>query len=209
MKRGYFITLEGPDGVGKTTQIARLFNAVQKMGLHALQTREPGGTAIGDAVRQILLNPDYSRMTTLTEDLLYAASRAQLVQEVIKPALLDGKVVLCDRFIDSSLAYQVFAGGLDFDFVWYTNRAAVTDCLPDRTFILNLDPQVGLQRRGKTLADRMEQKPLAYHQRVQKGFLAIAERFPERIIVIDANRPVESIFSEIWSYLEPALASLR
>ncbi|NLZ38005.1 MAG: dTMP kinase [Firmicutes bacterium] len=209
MRRGYFITLEGPDGVGKTTQLALLLDAVKKLGLQAIQTREPGGTAIGDAVREILLNPNYSGMTTITEALLYAASRAQLVQEVIKPALLAGKVVLCDRFIDSSLAYQVYAGGLDFDFVWQINRAASADSLPDRTFVLNLDPQVGLARRGKAFADRMEQKPLSYHRRVRDGFLKIAERFPERIVVIDANQPVERVFAEIWSHLAPVLVALR
>ncbi len=209
MRRGYFITLEGPDGVGKTTQLALLLDAVKKLGLQAIQTREPGGTAIGDAVRVILLNPNYSGMTTITEALLYAASRAQLVQEVIKPALLAGKVVLCDRFIDSSLAYQVYAGGLDFDFVWQINRAASADSLPDRTFVLNLDPQVGLARRGKAFADRMEQKPLSYHRRVRDGFLKIAERFPERIVVIDANQPVERVFAEIWSHLAPVLVALR
>lgn len=209
MKKGYFITLEGPDGAGKTTQIARLLDAVQRAGLQAIQTREPGGTAIGDAVRTILLNPHYAEMITLTEALLYAASRAQLVHEVIKPALAAGKVVICDRFVDSSLAYQVFAGGLDFDFVWHTNQAAIGDCLPDCTFVLNLDPQVGLARRGKISADRMEQKSLAFHQRVQQGFLEIAQHFPQRVTVIEADRPAESVFADIWSQLAPILTALR
>ena len=145
----------------------------------------------------------------LTEALLYAASRAQLVQEVIKPALTAGKLVLCDRFIDSSLAYQVYGGGLDFDFVWRTNLAAVDGCLPDKTFVLNIEPQVGLARRGAAAADRMEQKPLAFHQRVQQGFLQLAERFPERLTVVEADRPADEVFAEIWRQAAPHVAALR
>jgi dTMP kinase len=209
VRKGYFITLEGPDGAGKTTQLARLLAAAAEAGVPVVTTREPGGTAVGDAVRGILLDPQYGEIVPLTEALLYAASRAQLVQEVIKPALTAGKLVLCDRFIDSSLAYQVYGGGLDFDFVWRTNLAAVDGCLPDKTFVLNIEPQVGLARRGAAAADRMEQKPLAFHQRVQQGFLQLAERFPERLTVVEADRPADEVFAEIWRQAAPHVAALR
>ncbi|HZK25211.1 MAG TPA: dTMP kinase [Oscillospiraceae bacterium] len=209
MQKGYFITLEGPDGAGKTTQLARLYAAASAAGLTVVSTREPGGTPVGDAIRGILLDPHYGEIIPLTEALLYAASRAQLVKEVIKPALAAGKLVLCDRFIDSSLAYQSFGGGLDFDFVWRTNLAAVDGCLPDKTFILNINPQVGLARRGAAAADRMEQKSLAFHQRVQQGFLQLAQQFPERLTVIEAERTAPEVFKEIWQQVAAAVTSLR
>ncbi|MCR3921015.1 MAG: dTMP kinase [Firmicutes bacterium] len=209
MRKGYFITLEGPDGAGKTTQLQRLLTFAQQYGFETVNTREPGGTPVGDAVRGILLDPQYGEMIPLTEALLYAASRAQLVHEVIGPALDAGKVVICDRFIDSSLAYQAYGGELDFDFVLRTNVAAINGYMPDQTFILDLNPKEGLARRDASLADRMEQKSLAFHQRVREGFLALATRFPERIIVIAANRPVEDVFASIWENVGPALTALR
>lgn len=208
MKRGYFLSLEGPDGAGKTTQLKRLAAAVARLGYDVLLTREPGGTAVGDAVREILLNPAFGEITPLAEVFLYAAARTQLVRQVIDPALREGKVVLCDRFIDSTLAYQVFGGGMEWDFVLSVNMQAVGGRLPDRTFILDIDPQTGLSRRGSACADRMEQKPLPFHERVRSGFLALAEYFPRRITVIDGTLPQDDVFAEIWRSVHPAVTAL-
>lgn len=208
MKRGYFLSLEGPDGAGKTTQLKRLAAAVAQMGYDVLLTREPGGTAVGDAVREILLNPAFGEITPLTEVFLYAAARTQLVRQVIEPALREGKVVLCDRFIDSTLAYQVFGGGMEWDFVLSVNMQAVGGRFPDRTFILDIDPQTGLSRRGLACADRMEQKPLPFHERVRSGFLALAEYFPGRITVIDGALPQDDVFEEIWRSVHSAVTAL-
>ncbi|NLM46742.1 MAG: dTMP kinase [Firmicutes bacterium] len=209
MKKGLFVTLEGLDGAGKSTQIKLLVERAQSLGLETVTAREPGGTDAGDAIRAILLNPRFCTMTALTEAFLYAASRAQLVHEVIAPALASGKLVICDRFLDSSLAYQAAGGGLDFDFVLAINRKAVQECMPDRTYILDLQPEVGQKRRGEAAADRVEQKPLAYHRRVREGFLQLAEFFPERIRVLDAARPPDELFARIWEDLAPLLKKME
>jgi dTMP kinase len=204
--RGVLISLEGPDGAGKTTQIELLADNAVKGGFRTLRTREPGGTPLGDDVRAILLNPCYQEMTPLTEVFLYAAARAQLFEQVVEPALRQGFLVLCDRFIDSSLAYQSYGGNVSFDFVLQVNLAAIKRRLPDHTFILDLPPEKGLNRRPCAHADRVEQKPLTFHSSVRAGFLALAERFPERITVIDATLPKEEVCSQIWQVVLPLLA---
>ena len=209
MKNGFFLTLEGPDGAGKSSQITLLAQKAREWGIETVITREPGGTAVGDAIRGVLLNPSYQEMVSLTEVFLYAASRAQLVHEVIMPALEAGKLVICDRFLDSSLAYQVYGGGMDFDFVWRTNLEAVKGRLPDKTFILDINPAAGLARRGLAFADRMEQKPLVFHERVREGFLTVATRFPERITVLNGTCPLHEVFNQIWENVSPAIAKLR
>ena len=209
MKKGVFITLEGLDGAGKTTQIKRLAAKAQALGIETVTTREPGGTALGDAIRKILLDPAYKEMLPLTEALLYAASRAQHVEEVIRPALRAGKLVICDRFLDSSLAYQAFGGGLAAEYVRYINEEAVKSCKPDRTFVLDLDPQEGQARKGQMKADRMEQKSLDFHKRVREGFLQIAQKEPERMVVLDAMESPGAIFNAIWTNVAPLLSILR
>lgn len=209
MKKGVFITLEGLDGAGKTTQINLLSAKAQALGIATVTTREPGGTALGDAIRKILLDPSYKEMLPLTEAFLYAASRAQHVAEVIRPALAAGKLVICDRFYDSSLAYQAFGGGLAFEFVRYINEEAVKDCKPDCTFILDLEPRVGQARKGQMKADRIEQKALAFHERVREGFLQLAQKQPERITVLDATESPEAIFNAIWAKVAPLLGLSR
>jgi dTMP kinase len=209
MKEGYFISLEGPDGAGKTTQLARLGEAAQKLGIVPVYTREPGGTPVGDAVRRILLDPSFREMVPLTEVFLFAAARAQLFHEVVGPALSAGGLVLCDRFIDSTLAYQVYGGKMDFEFVLEANLKAVHGRLPDKTFILDIEPATGLARRGENVADRVEQKPLAFHSRVREGFLELARRFPERIVVLNGTLPEAEVFSIIWKHIGPELERLR
>ncbi len=207
-RQGYFISLEGPDGAGKTTQQRILAQAVQSMGLTVTCTREPGGTTLGDAIRAILLNPAYCDMAVCAEVFLYAAARAQIYREVIGPALRRGEVVISDRFLDSSLAYQAYAGGADEDFVLKVNLKATEQCLPDRTFLLDLPPQAGLARRAACCRDRMEQKPPEFHQRVREGFLSLATRFPERISVVDAALPEDKVAGLIWQQCRPALLHL-
>ncbi len=197
-KKGIFISLEGPDGAGKTTQLQLIAQKAAQLGIETVCTREPGGTAVSDAIREVLLDPRYGEITPLTEVFLYAAARAQLYSEIIAPALLDGKLVLCDRFIDSSLAYQVYGGGVDWDFVLNINLKAVQERLPDRTFILDLPPDVGFSRRAGVAADRIEQKSSNFHSRVRQGFLEISRRFPERIVVINGEQDADEVFRNIW-----------
>ena len=208
MKQGYFITLEGPDGAGKTTQLTRLLSAATHLGIETVRTREPGGTPVGDAVRKILLDPDFGEMVPLTEVFLYAAARAQLFHECIGPSLRQGKLVLCDRFIDSTLAYQAYGGDLDFDFVLQTNMQAIGGRLPNRTFMLDINPEAGLSRRDRALADRIEQKSLTFHNRVRSGFLALSQRYPQRIVVIDGTLSEDEVFAVIWRHVRPELEKL-
>jgi dTMP kinase len=209
MKKGFFISLEGPDGAGKTTQLTRLGEKAAGWGIDILYTREPGGTAVGDAVRQILLDPAYSEMVPLTEVFLYAAARAQLHHQVLAPALAAGRLILCDRFIDSTLAYQVYGGQMDYEFVLQANLRAIHGRVPDITFILDVDPACGLARRDGRIADRMEQKPLEFHERVRNGFLSLARIFPERIVVIDGSLPENQVASIIWEHVYKDLDRLR
>lgn len=207
-RRGCFISLEGPDGAGKTTQQKILAQAVQSLGLQVTCTREPGGTMLGDAVRAILLDPSYRNMTVYAEVFLYAAARAQGYREIIGPALRRGEVVISDRYLDSSLAYQAYAGGIDENFVLDVNLKATEQCLPDRTFLLDLPPQAGLARRAACHRDRMELKPPEFHQRVREGFLSLATRFPGRITVIDASLPAGEVADLIWRQCRTVLQSL-
>jgi len=195
---GIFISLEGPDGSGKTTQVALLEQRLSEDGVEVVSTREPGGTVISNAIRSILLDPCYKEMTVLTEVFLYTAARAQLFEQVIEPALHRGLFVISDRFIDSSLAYQSFAGGVDLKFVLNVNLAAVKGRLPDCTFILDVAPEAGFDRRSGCGDDRIEQKSISYHRQVRAGFLKLAEHYPQRIKVIDASMSAEAVFENIW-----------
>lgn len=208
MKRGYFVSLEGPDGAGKTTQIGRMTAMAEKMGIATYQTREPGGTKIGAAIRDLLLNPLYKEMTPLTEMFLYTAARAQLMRESIIPALNEGKLVLSDRFVDSTLAYQAFGGQLDFDFVLETNLKATGGLLPDKTIILDIEPETGLLRCRHKAADRVEQKPLDFHRRVRAGFLELARLYPQRVVVVDGSLSEDEVFEVIRAHIAPSLEIL-
>jgi dTMP kinase len=169
------------------------------------ETQEPGGTAIGQEIRRVLLDPSHAGMSPIAELLLYEASRAQLVTEVIRPALDRGEIVLCDRFTDSTVAYQGYGRGLDLALIERLNRLAAATAAPDCTFLLDLDPAVGLARvRERTPADRMEAQVLAFHQRVREGFLTVAGCQPERVAVLDATRPAE----EIWGRVRDRVAEL-
>lgn len=205
--KGLFITFEGPDGAGKTTQVRMLSEKLKMLcGGNIVVTREPGGTAIGDQIRKILLSPDHQEMAEETEVLLYAASRAQHVREVIAPALSRGDIVLCDRYIDASIAYQAYGLGQDPEEVAEISRYASGNLQPHRTYLLDVPAEVSrerlLLRSGKAGLDRIEQKGQEYHERVREGFLALAKLFPDRIQVIDATRSPEEIASDIYADCE-------
>ncbi len=186
--KGTFITFEGGEGCGKSTHIKLLTSRLEELGYTVCQVREPGGTASGERIREILLDPSLSDMEPLTELLLYEAARAQIVTEVISPALQDGQVVLCDRFIDSTVAYQGYGRGLDVALIEELNAATIVDCVPDRTILLQLDAQAGLQRAieqtGEAHADRIEAAGADFHERVHAGFDELAAQDPQRIRLI-------------------------
>lgn len=214
--RGLFITFEGPDGAGKTTQLKLLADFLIGQGYDVVTTREPGGTPISDKIRNILLDPNHKELTDQTEILLYAASRAQLVHETILPALNRKKIVLCDRFIDASIAYQAYGLEINRKIVEEINRFASSGLRPDRTYLLNISPESGrkrlIDRNRKQLnggLDRIEQKGLEYHQRVQNGFLTLAGEQADRILTIDADVPQETIFQMIKEDIKHLLKKLR
>lgn len=205
MKRGVFISFEGSEGCGKSTQIGRLEARLRdEAGVEVLRTREPGGTAIGERVRDLLQHaPEGAGMTNEAELLLFAASRAQLVRQVIRPALNTGVWVIADRFLDSTTVYQGIGRGLDLETVAAINAFAVGDCVPDTTFLLDLDAAVGharaLASRGET-PDRMEDQPIEFFHRVRQGFMELSRESPERIRVIDASQDRDAIERQIWDH---------
>lgn len=207
MKKGLFISIEGPDGSGKSTQINNIKHFFADKGMELVFTREPGGTVIGERIREILLDKSHTEMDPMTEAMLYAAARAQHVAQVIKPALDDGKVVVCDRFVDSSIAYQGFGRQLG-ESVAKINGFAVDGCMPDITFLMKLDPRVGKNRIGGREQDRLELEKEAFHIAVFEGYLALEKQYPDRIFGIDANRTIEEIKNDIYKKLEEVLDSV-
>ena len=193
--RGRLIAFEGVEGAGKSTQLELLRQALEKAGHRVVATREPGGTPVGEQVRSILLDRG-STLSARTEALLFAAARAQLVEQVIGPALQRGEVVLCDRYLDSSLAYQGVARGLGRDSVAAINRFATGGLLPDLVVLLRLDPAVGLARELGS-RDRIEGQDLEFHQRVAQGFLDLAVADPERFVVVDGGQATDQIAAEV------------
>lgn len=193
MKRGLFISFEGPDGSGKTTQISLLNDYLKSLGYEVLMTREPGGTPISENIRSIILNPDNDEMNPMTEALLYSASRAQHVAEKIKPALDKGMIVLCDRFMDSSIAYQGYARELG-DCIRIINEYAVMGVQPDLTFFMNLSAEDGMARAEKRhKLDRLEQEDIDFHKKVYEGYLELAKIYKDRYVVIDASKSIDEI----------------
>lgn len=190
----HFITFEGIEGSGKTTQIAKVAEFLRCQGYDIVTTREPGGCPIADAIREILLNPANDALENRAELLLYAAARAQHVAEVIQPALQQGQIVLCDRYTDATLAYQGYGRGLDLDLIEKLNILASNGCQPHLTLLLDMPHEAGLKRalernsvQNMTDEGRFEQESLNFHQRVREGYLSLAQRDPQRIRVIDAT----------------------
>lgn len=213
--RGLFFTFEGVEGSGKTTQIGRLSATLRQDGQRVVETREPGGTSLGDAIRSILLATRNLEMVAETELFLYLASRAQLCREWIAPALDGETIVVCDRFADATVAYQGYGRGLDLKLIRTINRVATGGLTPDLTILLDLDPREGLRRvreRGQvplpeSLLDRLEAEALEFHDRVRKGYLQLAREEPHRFQIIDATQSEEAIAAEIWTRVEPLIGS--
>lgn len=199
--QGLFITFEGPDGAGKTTQIEKLAAYLEETNRPFILTREPGGTRISDAIRSLILHPEYTEMMNETEVLLYAASRAQHVKEKIVPALKEGLIVLCDRFVDASVAYQGYGLGIEIEKIVAINEFATGGLTPDRSYFIDISPEHArerlVQRSGHGALDRIEQKDLQYHEKVRHGFLQLYERNQHRICLIDGHQSVDDIFAAI------------
>ena len=206
MADGKFITFEGIEGCGKTTQIKLLNEYLQGKGFKTILTREPGGTTIGDKIRQILLDPANKKMHPLTELLLYGASRAQHVEELIRPALSEGKIVLCDRYSDSTTAYQGAARRVDKKILASLDAIATSGLVPDITIVVDVAPTVGLSRvAGRGAPDRFEQETLAFHERVRQGYLTLAKGNPKRVKIVDGSKEIEEVHGEIIKVIEKFL----
>lgn len=204
MKNGFFITFEGPDGAGKTTIISMVAKELKD----ALLTREPGGIDIAEQIRKVILDRENTAMDSRTEALLYAAARRQHLVEKVKPALEDGKVVLCDRFVDSSLAYQGHARGLGIDEVYSINQFAIGKMMPDLTIYFDIEPELGLQRINKNKGrevNRLDLEHLDFHQKVREGYHMVLERFPNRIVKIDASGEVNDVYSTTMDVIKEYL----
>lgn len=208
MKNGLFITLEGTDGVGKTTQMGLLKDFLEDNGYTVYVTREPGGTSISEKLREILLDKNNSEMTDITEMMIYAASRAQLVSEKIVPALERGEVVICDRFVDSSVAYQGYGRGLG-DVVQMVNGYATGGLEPDVTFFLDLDPEAGRARIGKDVQDRLEQEKREFFYKVYEGYGDLCRKYPERLVRIDASRSIDEIQKAIRNVVSDRMKGMQ
>ncbi|NOY69823.1 MAG: dTMP kinase [Deltaproteobacteria bacterium] len=205
-----FITLEGIEGAGKTSRIKGMREYLEEKGRPCIVTREPGGTKIGHKIREILLDPANAHLSFAAELLLYAADRAQHVNEIIRPAIEDGKTVICDRFIDSTLVYQGVARKLDPGLVDTINKAATGGLLPDITFLLDLPPETGLSRAWREIdtggrdasESRFEEETLSFHRKVREGYLDLAKKEPERFAVVDASDNPENVEIAIIKRLE-------
>ena len=212
---GLFVSIEGIDGTGKSTQVKLLCDFLTRQGIDFIYTREPGGTRLGEEIRAILLNPENQEMSTLTEMLLYAASRAQLVKETIVPALRAGKVVICDRYVDSSIVYQGVGLGIGKDIVKAVNRVATGDLWPDLTLLFAFkESQEGrVKRHGggnqERMPDRIEARNEEFHRRVEAAYRQLADQYRKRIVVLDAEQRREDISNEVCSLVLSKYNSIR
>ena len=211
MAKGRLITFEGPEGAGKSTQAAMLISKLEARGIEVVYTREPGGTKLGEAIRGILqYNAANEDPCPESEVLLFEASRAQLVQQVIRPALQRGAWVVCDRFADSTTAYQGFGRGFPVELMETINRFAIGDALPDMTILLDVNVSLGMQRCAKRQVgrkgqlDRIENEALEFHEKVRQGYLELARRYPERFRRVDAMRHAEPVAEDVWKLVSDA-----
>lgn len=207
-RKPLFITIEGGEGSGKTTMIGRLSAYMQNRSIPYLITREPGGIEIAEKIRSVILDPKHTSMDARTEALLYAAARSQHLAEKVEPALAEGLTVICDRFVDSSLVYQGMARGIGVEEVWAINQFAIESRMPDLTLLFDIDPEVGLSRimaNEEREFNRLDMENLAFHQLVRDGYLLLADRYPERIKVIDASKSPSQVEREMIRVLEDAV----
>ncbi|RUL49171.1 MULTISPECIES: dTMP kinase [Lysinibacillus] len=208
MKSNLFITFEGPEGAGKTTVLNIIIERLKQQNVDVLGTREPGGIEIAEKIREVILNPAHTAMDERTEALLYAAARSQHFFEKVEPALNMGKLVLCDRFIDSSLAYQGYARGIGIDEVLAINEFAIGKRMPDKTFYFDLEPAVGLARihaHNEREVNRLDNESLLFHEHVRKGYYEVIKRYPDRIQIINADQPMEKVVEDAWAILSELL----
>lgn len=207
MKTGFFITFEGSEGAGKSIQVEILTSHLHEEGHQVVVTREPGGTRVGEQIRAITHNTENVDLDPVAEAYLMAASRAQHVAEIIKPALSAGKIVVSDRFVDSSIAYQGYGRKLGPEKIEELNALAVDGAIPDLTFLLNTSPELGLSRRRKAnkVNDRLDLQQIDFYERVYQGYLDLAKKYTERYVVIDASKTIEEIALEIWKSVKSAL----
>ncbi|WP_087973998.1 dTMP kinase [Oceanobacillus rekensis] len=193
---GYFITFEGGEGAGKTSILHAIYTKLKDLGYDVLATREPGGIEIAEQIRKVILDPDHTEMDERTEALLYAAARRQHLAEKVLPALNQGKIILCDRFIDSSLAYQGHARGLGMDEVFSINQFAIKDCMPNLTLFFDIGPKKGLDRIAANKdreRNRLDLENLKFHKLVYEGYTILTDRFPDRIQTINADQSMEAV----------------
>ncbi len=203
MKKGFFVTIEGCEGVGKSTLLRGLEDYLETAGREAVFTREPGGTEVAERIRAVILDPENAAMTPTAELLLYAAARAQHTEEKIIPAVRDGKLVICDRYSDSTLAYQSYARGLDRGECLAADEIARRGVKPDLTVFLDLSPERGFARKGGAdKGDRLEREKIDFHERVYAGFRAIAESDPDRVVAVDASKSKEEVLAAVVSLLK-------
>ncbi len=206
--KGYFITLEGGEGSGKSSVIKLIVERLQKEGYQVLQTREPGGVKIAEEIRNIILDKANTSMDGKTEALLYAASRRQHLVEKVIPALDKGMIVISDRYIDSSLVYQGVARGIGIQEVYEMNLFAIDKILPNLTLILDIEPEIGLQRINKNNqreVNRLDLESLSFHHKVRDGYLKLKDLYPERIEIVDASKSLEEVFENCYSLIEKTL----
>lgn len=211
LQNGSFISIEGGEGAGKSALTHSLGRKLEEAGFEILITREPGGSTIAESIRSIILSIDNTSMDVRTEALLYAASRRQHLKDKVFPALERGALVLCDRYVDSSLVYQGIGRGIGIDQIWEINRFAIGDCLPDLTLYLDIDPHIGLERiwqNDRREVNRLDLESISFHALVREGFLQIASLFKNRIVTIDATMSPEEIVEKSWAIIEQRVLSL-
>lgn len=201
MKKGLFITFEGGEGSGKTSLIKSIKEDLLSKNCKLIFTREPGGTSFGEKIRGLLLNNKKEKISDKAELCLFLASRAQHIENVIIPALSEGKIILCDRYNDSSIAYQGHARGLGIDEVIKFSSYVIKDAVPDLTLYLDVDPKIGLSR-VKAKYDRIESEKISFHQKIREGFLILAKKFPQRIKVLEARKSKEEVFKNAMNYID-------
>ncbi|SDI11266.1 dTMP kinase [Alteribacillus persepolensis] len=211
-KRGAFITFEGCEGAGKTTVLHHLYHMLEEQGYKVLKTREPGGIEIAEKIRTIILDPVHTEMEERTEALLYAAARRQHLVEKVVPALHEGYTVLCDRFIDSSLAYQGYARGVGIEEVFQINKFAIGDYMPDKTIYLDISPEVGLSRikqNSDREYNRLDQEKITFHHRVYEAYSMLLDKFPNRLTKVKADQPIDQVVQSVLTNIEDYLRGIE
>ena len=202
LKKGLFLTIEGPDGSGKTTACQTVLQRLKQEGYDVIYTREPGGSNIAEQIRSVILDVNNTEMEIRTEAMLYAAARRQHLIEVVLPALKENKIIVCDRFVDSSLAYQGYGRGIGIDEVMSINQFAIGNNFPDLTIYYDVDATVGLQRiANRSGLDRLDKESLAFHQKVVEGYKIICSRYPERIKIVDASQDMDKVASDTYDLI--------